>query len=86
MSKLRQPFVQTRRDAWVEINLGKIEENILELLNLCKKDVKLLAVVKADAYGHGATMVVPTLVASGVDMLGVASVDEGIEIRERSTE
>ena len=81
MSKLRQPFVQTRRDAWVEIDLGKIEENILALLNLCKKGVKLLAVVKADAYGHGSTMVVPTLIASGVYMLGVASVDEGIEIR-----
>ncbi len=41
-----------------------------------------MAVVKADAYGHGSLMTAPTLIASGVDMLGVASVDEGIQLRE----
>lgn len=45
------------------------------------KDVKLLAVVKADAYGHGAVMVAPTMLASGVDVLGVASIDEGLDLR-----
>jgi alanine racemase len=38
-------------------------------------------VVKADAYGHGSDMSAATLIASGVDMLGVASVDEGIQLR-----
>lgn len=82
MSKVRFPFVQTRRDAWVEINLGNIEHNIKELKKFCNKDKKFLAVVKADGYGHGATMVAPTLIASGVNMLGVASVDEGLQLRE----
>lgn len=77
----RTPILQTRRDAWVEVNLGKIEHNIKKLRSLTSEEVKLLAVVKADAYGHGATMISPTLAASGVDMLGVASVDEGIELR-----
>ncbi len=73
--------INTKRDAWVEINLDAIEKNILELKSLVKKDVKILAVVKADAYGHGSSMITPTLLASGVDYLGVASIDEGMELR-----
>ncbi len=73
--------LNTKRDAWVEINLDAIEHNILELKKYVKKDTKILAVVKADAYGHGSTMITPTLLASGVDALGVASIDEGIELR-----
>ena len=73
--------INTKRDAWVEVNLDAIEKNILELKKLVKKDVKVLAVVKADAYGHGSSMITPTLIASGVDYLGVASIDEGTELR-----
>ena len=74
--------INTKRDAWVEINLDAIEKNILELKSLVRKDAKILAVVKADAYGHGSNMITPTLIASGVDYLGVASIDEGMELRE----
>jgi alanine racemase len=73
--------INTKRDAWVEINLDAIEKNILELKTFVKKDCKILAVVKADAYGHGSSMIAPTLLASGVDYLGVASIDEGMELR-----
>jgi len=82
MSKLRQPYVQMRRDAWVEINLGNIEHNFLTLKQYCKPETKIIAIIKADAYGHGATMVAPPLIASGVHGFGVASVDEGIELRQ----
>ena len=74
--------INTKRDAWVEINLDAIEKNILALKSLVKNDAKILAVVKADAYGHGSSMITPTLLASGVDYLGVASIDEGMELRE----
>ena len=73
--------INTKRDAWVEINLDAIEKNILELKTFVKNESKILAVVKADAYGHGSSMITPTLLASGVDYLGVASIDEGIELR-----
>ncbi len=73
--------INTKRDAWVEVNLDAIEKNILELRQLIKNDTKILAVVKADAYGHGSSMITPTLLASGVDYLGVASIDEGMELR-----
>ncbi len=73
--------INTKRDAWVEINLDSIEKNILELKKKVKPESKVLAVVKADAYGHGSSMIAPTLLASGVDWLGVASIDEGMELR-----
>ena len=73
--------INTKRDAWVEINLDAIEHNILELKSFVRPDTKILAVVKADAYGHGSSMIAPTLLASGVDYLGVASIDEGMELR-----
>ncbi|MCQ2958214.1 MAG: alanine racemase [Candidatus Gastranaerophilales bacterium] len=82
MTKLRLPYVQTRRDAWVEINLANIEHNFLTLKNYCHKDTKIFAIIKADGYGHGATMIAPQLTALGVNGFGVASVDEGIELRQ----
>ena len=82
MSNLRhQPYVQTRRDAWVEINLGNIEKNFLTLKSYANPGTEIFAIIKADAYGHNSTMVAPSLVASGVNAFGVASVDEGIELR-----
>ena len=81
MKYQRLSNINTKRDAWVEINLDAIERNILELKSYVKDGAKILAVVKADAYGHGSSMIAPTLLASGVDYLGVASIDEGIELR-----
>ena len=81
MKYQRLSSINTKRDAWVEINLDAIEKNILSLKSIVKDGTKILAVVKADAYGHGSSMIAPTLLASGVDYLGVASIDEGIELR-----
>ncbi len=81
MKYQRLSSINTKRDAWVEINLDAIEKNILSLKSIVKEGTNVLAVVKADAYGHGSSMIAPTLLASGVDYLGVASIDEGIELR-----
>ncbi len=82
----RTSFLNTHRDAWVEVNLDCIEHNILAFKKYLKKDAKLFAVVKADAYGHGAVMIAPVLLASGVDFLGVSSIDEGLQLRENDIE
>lgn len=66
----------------MEVNLEYLAQNIKQIKKFVKKGVKLLAVVKADAYGHGAVMTAPTMLASGVDMLGVASIDEGLNLRD----
>ena len=78
----RSSYLNTHRDAWVEVNLDNIEKNILLLKKYLKPGSKLFAVVKADAYGHGAVMIAPVLLASGVDFLGVSSIDEGLQLRE----
>ena len=81
MKTSRQTYINVHRDAWVEINLEYLAQNVKQIKNLVAKDTKLLGCVKADAYGHGAVMVAPTMLASGVDMLGVASIDEGLDLR-----
>lgn len=82
MKNTRQTNVNIHRDAWVEINISNLENNIKEIKKNVPQDVKLLGVVKADAYGHGAAMLAPTILASGIDMLGVASIDEGVDLRQ----
>lgn len=82
MKSNRSSYINTHRDAWVEVNLDHIEKNILQFKKYLKPNAKLFAVVKADAYGHGAVMIAPVLLASGVDFLGVSSIDEGLQLRE----
>lgn len=81
MKNIRQSNISIHRDSWVEINLENLAHNIKEIKKNVPEGKKLLAVVKADAYGHGAVMLAPTILASGCDMLGVASIDEGIDLR-----
>lgn len=68
------------RPAWTEIDLGALSAN-LRRLREAVAPAKALAVIKADAYGHGAVEVAPALEAAGVDMLGVALLEEGAEVR-----
>ncbi len=75
-----QSFTSTQRDAWIEINLSALERNFKKLQNLVK--TQIMAVVKADAYGHGATTLCPILQSLGVNSFGVATVDEGIQLRQ----
>lgn len=81
MKNTRRTQVNIHRDAWVEVNLDSLAHNVQEFKNNIDKNTKLLGIVKADAYGHGCVMVAPTMLASGVDMLGVASIDEGLDLR-----
>jgi len=84
MKNVRTSFTNKHRDSWVEINLLNLEENIQNI----KKNIKnvqnkeLMAVIKADGYGHGSLMIAPTLMACGIESFGVASIDEGIELRQ----
>lgn len=64
------------------IDLGILEENYRIIRDRMPQGVKVLCVVKADAYGHGAIQVSRRLEGSGVDYLGVATVDEGMELRK----
>ncbi len=67
--------------AWVEIDLQALTENIRQIRRILAPQTQLLAVVKADAYGHGSVTVAKTVLAAGASWLGVATVPEGIELR-----
>ncbi|MDS1030364.1 alanine racemase [Bacillota bacterium LX-D] len=67
---------------WVEIDTDALRFNLAQVRKVVAPDVKILAVVKADAYGLGAVEAARVFAAEGVAMLGVTTVDEGIELRE----
>jgi alanine racemase len=68
--------------AWVEINLDALRHNIRQFRQWLAPGTDLMAVVKADAYGHGAVTVAQTVLPAGANWLGVATVPEGIELRK----
>lgn len=70
--------------AWVEVDLGALESN-LAVLGRRFGDARILAVVKADAYGHGAAGIIGTLERCGVHSVGVARIDEGLRLRSSGT-
>ena len=77
-----QTYAWFSQRAWVEIDLGALSHNIREILKFLSPTTQLMAVVKADAYGHGSVTVAQTALESGASWLGVATVPEGIQLRE----
>lgn len=69
------------RPTWAEVDLTALENNFKTVRERLCPATKILVTVKADAYGHGLIPVSRKLVDCGVDYLGVASIDEGIQIR-----
>lgn len=72
--------------AWVEIDLAALGHNVRQLKSILSPQTALMAVVKADAYGHGAVTVARTALQNGASWLGVATIPEGIELREAGIE
>ncbi|MFH1848090.1 MAG: alanine racemase [Candidatus Omnitrophota bacterium] len=72
------------RPTWAEISLDAIKYNLLQIKESLSGDVKVMAVVKANAYGHGIVEVSRALNSSGVDYLGVASIDEAAVLRRNN--
>jgi alanine racemase len=66
---------------WAEIDLGAAAHNVGQLRARLRPGTRLAAVVKANAYGHGAVDIARAAVAAGADWLCVATVDEGSELR-----
>ncbi|MBE6067244.1 MAG: alanine racemase [Clostridium lundense] len=68
------------RPVWAEINLDNLAHNIKEIKRVTKAK-EIIGVVKADAYGHGALDIAPTLLDNGVTRLAVAVLNEAVELR-----
>lgn len=70
------------RPTFVEIDLDAIRHNLRKIKQLVGKDIKILGVVKADAYGHGMQELSRVIAKEGVDYLGVSSLDEARGLRK----
>lgn len=68
--------------AWVEIDRGALVHNVRQLKGILQAGTQLMAVVKADAYGHGAVKVAEIALSAGASWLAVATLQEGIQLRE----
>lgn len=69
--------------AFVYIDLKAVEHNFRAIKSLLAPDVKVLCVVKADAYGHGSVEIARRLEALGANYLGVATTNEGMKLRSK---
>lgn len=76
----------TARPAWVEINLDRIEHNIKQIKAIANPKTEIMAVVKADGYGHGAAAIAGAALNAGASSLAVAFVEEGIDLRRAGIE
>ena len=81
--KTRNGVTRTRyRPTWAEVDLAAIEYNYRQVRRLIGKDVRVMVVVKANAYGHGTVEISTVLEKLGVDYLGVATTDEAVRLRD----
>lgn len=70
------------RDTQIIVNLDKLGQNMRMIKDMVGEEVKTLAVVKANGYGHGAVGISKTLMENGADYLSVATLYEALEIKE----
>ncbi|HEX2193436.1 MAG TPA: alanine racemase [Candidatus Limnocylindria bacterium] len=83
------PHAETPRSphrAWLEVDHAALRANLAQLRGLAGADKQVVAVVKADAYGHGALEVSRTLARAGVERLAVATAGEALELRDGGIE
>lgn len=85
-TRMRGSGIQVERPTRAVIDLGAIAHNIAEVRKQMGDRRRLMAVVKADAYGHGSVEVSWTALRSGADCLGVAIPEEGAQLREAGIE
>ncbi len=78
--------LNVKRPVWVEVNLDNLGHNMREIKKHIKPGTEVMAVVKADAYGHGALGVIDTLKAENINKFAVAVLSEAIEIRNKDKE
>ena len=68
--------------AWAEIDIDAVVGNIKQIRKITSPNAKIMAIIKADAYGHGFFEVASALADNGADAFGVATADEAVQIRK----
>ncbi len=79
-------MAKNSRPAWIEVDLAALSHNFAEVRRLVGERTAIAAVVKADAYGHGAVPVAQRLLSEGADRLAVATLGEALELRSAGVE
>ncbi len=75
-------ILDPKQRAWIEVDGQSIENNVRKIRSILKPNCQFMAVVKADGYGHDALFVSKSAIKGGADQLGVATLQEGINLRE----
>lgn len=70
--------------AWIELNFNNLKHNIFEFKRIIPSNTEIMAVVKANAYGHGIVEISTFLNSIGIDNFAVATLEEGIILRENN--
>jgi alanine racemase len=83
LQRLAKTFRLKNHKTYVEIDLSALKSNVQVFRNELKPSTKVLAMVKAQSYGSGAEEIAGFLEQQGVDYLGVAYADEGVELRKK---
>ena len=73
---------QIEKRSWVEVDLSQIKANYLLYKEALKRDAAIMAVIKADAYGHGDVQVARVLSDLGCDLFAVSNIDEAVGLRD----
>src|SRR5512136_349335 len=73
--------MKTHPRCWAEVDLSALRENLAWIRHRVGPEVKIMTVVKADAYGHGLKQIAALLMQSGTDIFGVANLGEARAIR-----
>lgn len=79
-------FDEGSRPVWAEVSLANVAYNIESIRRQVPPATEIMAVVKADGYGHGAVRVSGTLLQHGANRLAVGTLEEGIELRRAGYE
>ncbi|MDO5713218.1 MAG: alanine racemase [Tissierellia bacterium] len=73
--------MELTRPAWIEVNLDYLAHNIQTIQREIGNDTKILSIVKSDGYKFGAVKLVETLIECGIEFFGVATLSEGLSLR-----
>lgn len=76
-------YNELTRPAWIEVNLDKFKNNIVSIKNILGSDVKIMSIIKSDAYMLGSSAITQKLLELGIDYVGVATLSEAISIRKQ---
>jgi len=78
--------IKNLRPTWLNIDLDAIKFNLRQVKKIISPETEIMAIVKANGYGHGASEIAKVSLEEGVGWLGVATVHEGVELREAGIE